>query len=106
MNRLTAFLVAFVLPVITAIVIVVPITMSTTKAAIADANRTSAVNSCLAGNKSHDGIEKLIKQLKDSAAQSGTLTAAEKAQREAFYAQLADDFPALDCTANPIIFKP
>lgn len=106
MNRLTKFLVAFALPVITAIIIVVPITMSVTKAAIADASRTSDVNTCLAANKAHDGVEKLIAQLRASAASSKALTPAEKAQREAGYATLAGDFPELDCTTNPIIFKP
>lgn len=106
MNRLTKFLVTFALPVITAIIIVVPITMSVTKAAIADSNRTSAVNACLAANKAHDGVEKLIAQLRASASSSRALTPAEKASREAGYTALAGDFPELDCTANPIIFKP
>lgn len=106
MNRWTKFLVSFVLPVITAVVILVPVAMAITKSAVADSNRTSAVNACLAANKAHDGVEKLIAQLRAAASSSRALTPAEKASREAGYAALSGDFPELDCTANPIIFKP
>lgn len=69
------------------------------------ATRQSNINICQAVNASaHGGITKLVAQLRVQT-REGKLTPAQKAQAEVFYAQLEGDFPALDCTQNPIVFQ-
>lgn len=72
---------------------------------ITTASRKSDVNSCLAANKAHDGVVKLVNQLVVNTTTSPVLTDAQKLERINGYKSLLPDFPALDCSANPIVFK-
>lgn len=72
---------------------------------IVSASRKSDVNACLAANKAHDGVVKLVNQLVANTATSPALTSAQKLERIKGYKTLLPYFPALDCNASPIVFR-